>query len=135
MRKWAAFISRITLGGIFTLFGANGLAMVFLGQGFIDVPPPATPEQISYWTSLSAANVLAIVKIVEFSAGLMLLSGVFVPLGAVLLAPIVVNILLYHIYIAPGGELMTAILIIGEITLAWAYRDRYKSLFTIQPGL
>ena len=46
---------------------------------------------------------MVIVFLVELIAGLLLLSGRFTPLALTLLAPVLVNILNYHITIDPGG--------------------------------
>ena len=44
-----------------------------------------------------------VLKIFEISSGLMLLSGRFVPLALIFLAPISLQIFLFHAALAPGG--------------------------------
>jgi hypothetical protein len=61
--------------------------------------------------------------------GALVLIGRFVPLGLVLLGPIIVIILLYHCTFDPvhiGMGLFVAIL---AIFLIWAYREHFKPLF------
>jgi putative oxidoreductase len=62
--------------------------------------------------------------------GLLILIGRFVPIGLVLLGPIMVNILLFHAtfdtaHIGPG-IVVTAL----EIFLIYAYQKHFRALFT-----
>jgi hypothetical protein len=67
----------------------------------------------------------------QAAAGAMLLVGLFVPLALALLAPIVVNILLFHLFLAPAGIPVALMLLAFEASLAWAYRDAYAPM--LQP--
>ena len=70
----------------------------------------------------------------EIVAGLMLLSGILVPIALLLLAPVVVNIALFHAFLAPAGAGL-AVLVIGlEIFLAWQYRRAFEPLFVLRAG-
>jgi hypothetical protein len=46
---------------------------------------------------------MAVVYLAQIIGGLLLLAGRFVPLGLAILAPVLVNILNYHITMDPGG--------------------------------
>ena len=64
----------------------------------------------------------------EVVAGALLLSNRFVPLALAIVAPNVVNILLFHAVLAPGG-LPIAVMLLGlEVFTAWSYRDAYASM-------
>jgi len=65
------------------------------------------------------------VKLVELTSGLMILTGRFLPLGLILLAPVSVNILLFHIFLEPAGMGMAIFIVVMQLFLAWAYRDSY----------
>ena len=88
--KLAATISRHLLGLIFTIFGLNG----FLH--FIPQPPPESQLALQYFTALATSHYLVLVFLLQLIAGLLLLTNRFVPLALTLLAPILVNILLFH---------------------------------------
>ena len=136
IRKWIGLAARTVVGAIFMVFGANGISDLFFGHAFIEMPPPEEGSFIAqYFSVLSSSYIFKTVKIVEVLGALMLLSGVFLPLGAVLLAPIVVNILLFHLTLEPGEIAMALILVGGETLIAWAYWDYFKSLFHIRKGL
>ena len=73
--------------------------------------------------------VFQLVVIAEFIAGVLLILGVAVPLALILLAPIIVNIFLFHLFLAPGG-LPVAVNVGGvELVLAWQYRSAFGRLF------
>ena len=71
-----------------------------------------------------------VIKVVEVVAGVLLLLGRYVPLALVLLAPIIVNIVLFHAFLAPGGLVLATVVLLSELYLAWSYRDLYRPMFT-----
>ena len=95
--KLAATIARYVLGFMFTVFGLNG----FLH--FIPQPPPGSPLALEYMTVLSTSHYFVVVFLIQLTAGLLLLANRFVPLAVALLAPILVNILMFHGLMDPGG--------------------------------
>jgi len=126
--KVAANISRYILGLLFTVFGLNG----FLH--FIHQPPPANPTALQFLISVSASHYMAIVFLVQISGGVLLLAGRFVPLALALLAPVVVNILDYHITMDPGSigpGLLAAIL---WVILFLRYRSSFAQIFEQRPS-
>lgn len=113
--------ARLFLGLIFTVFGLNG----FLG--FLPMPEP-TPEGGAFLGALAATGYMfPLIKSTEVVAGLLLLSGRFVPLALLLLAPVSVNILAYHIALDPAPGMPLLIVATG-IYLAYAYRDSFRSV-------
>jgi hypothetical protein len=63
----------------------------------------------------------------EVLAGLLLLTGRFVPLALTLLAPIVVNIALFHLFLVPALPMVVLVLTL-EVSLAWAYRRAFAPM-------
>ena len=58
------------------------------------------------------------------------------PLALVLIAPVIVNIVAVHAFLAPSG-LGMAIVILGlELYLAWSYRSAFRSMLAakVRPG-
>ena len=92
-------ISRIVLGFIFFIFGMNGLLFSFLDITFLGEPPlPTEPAfLVKYWEVLLESYIFQTVKIFEVIGGALLLIGYAIPLAIVILAPIILNIFLYHI--------------------------------------
>lgn len=113
-------VARIILGLVFFVFGLNG----FLH--FIPQPPMSGPSGEFLGALVATGYMIPLLKMVEVGAGLLLLSGRFVPLALTLLAPIVVNIAAFHLVLAPGGLALTALIVAAELYLAWAYRDAFR---------
>lgn len=65
----------------------------------------------------------------QLVVGLLLLTNFFVPLALVLIMPVLVNIILFHIFLQPG-ILPGAILTVLELYLAWCYRNYYRTVLS-----
>ena len=65
----------------------------------------------------------------EVLGGLLLLIGRFVPLGLTLLGPVIVNIMLYHIFLDTNGLPMAGVISLFALFLLWAHRDRFPAIF------
>ena len=115
-------ITRTLLGLVFFVFGLNG----FLNF----IPQPPLPEAGgAFMGALGATGYMfPLIKGTEVVAGLLLLSGRFVPLALVLLAPVIVNIALFHAVLAPVNMGMVVVLLALEGFLAWAYRDAFAGV-------
>ncbi|MFW5926329.1 MAG: DoxX family protein [Myxococcota bacterium] len=114
--------ARVLLGLVFTVFGLNGF--------FNFLPQPPMPEAAGAFLGALAATgyMFPLIKGTELVAGLMLLGNRFVPLALVLLAPVIVNIVAFHAVLAPGGMALPLLVLALELTLAWSYRDAFRSL-------
>ena len=100
-------VARYLLGIIFTVFGLNG----FLN--FIHQPPLPNPLALQFFIAISASHFSVFFFAVQLIAGLLLLSGYFVPLALVLLAAEIFNILAFHFTMAPatiGPGILAAVL-------------------------
>ncbi|MEM9691538.1 MAG: DoxX family protein [Myxococcota bacterium] len=112
--------ARVLLGLVFFVFGLNG----FLN--FIPVPPH-TGAAATFMGGLAASGYFfPLLKSLEVLAGLALLSGRFVPLALLVLAPIVVNIFAFHVI--AGGLAMPIVLVALGLYLAWSYRDAFRGV-------
>ncbi len=79
---------------------------------------------------ISSGYFLAVVKGTEVFGGLMLLTGRFAPLGLIVLAPITVQIFLFHAFTTPGVSnlIMPLVMIALHLGAAHRYRDLYMPL-------
>ncbi|AFD08686.1 DoxX family membrane protein [Solitalea canadensis] len=71
-------------------------------------------------------------KITELICGIAFVTGRFVTLAAVVIFPIIINILLFHAFMAPEGLLVAILLLLGDLFLAYYYRENYRTLFKIK---
>ena len=123
-KRIATSIARVLLGLAFTITGLDGF-LHFLPQP--TTPPPEGAMALAI-ALMKSGYMVPLIKGTELAAGLLLLSNRFVPLALVLLAPVVVNIVAFHAFLAPEG-LGLAIALLGiELALAWAYRAAYRPL-------
>jgi len=111
--------ARIVLGLVFFVFGLNG----FLH--FLPMPPMSGPPAEFMGALAATGYMFPLIKGVEVVGGLLLLLGRYVPLALTLLAPVIVNIVAFHIVLAPGSVGMLVLLLTTELYLAWAYRDAF----------
>lgn len=119
--RTATLVARYLLGLAFVVFGLN----YFLH--FIPQPPPE-PAAGAFLGALVTGKVLGLAKLIEIAAGLALLGNRFVPLALALLAPILVNINLFHVVYAPATLALPVALLALELWLAWAYRDAFAPM-------
>jgi hypothetical protein len=120
--RHAPAAARVVLGLAFLVFGLNGF-LQFLPQ----VSPPERAAKFAV-ALVETGYMFPLIKGVEVLVGALLLSNRFVPLALALIAPNVVNILLFHIFLAPS-EIALAVIVLGlELYLAWAYRDAYAPM-------
>ena len=116
-------IARIVLGIMLLVFGANK----FLH--FIPMEAP-TGSAGEFMNSLGATGyIFPIVGILEVIIGAMLLLKKWVAFALILLAPISINILLFHLFLdIPGLSFALLIVVINSI-LIYKHWQQYKPLF------
>ena len=71
---------------------------------------------------------MPLIKITELLCGIAFVSGRFVPLATVVIAPITVNILLFHIFIDTAGLPVAIFLLLANLFLAYANREKYQPI-------
>ncbi len=95
-------------------------------------PQPELTGSMKIFNAGMEASVylIALVKAVELICGIAFVSGRFVTLAVVLIAPIIVNIFCVHAFLDPKGLPVAIFLIIGNLFLAYGHRERYRALFS-----
>jgi len=121
--KYAIIIARVLLGLIFAVFGSNG----FLH--FIPMPPMQGQPGAFIGALVSSGYIYAIATLQVLGGLLLLIGGRFVPLGLTLLGPVIVNIVLYHIFLDTSGLPMAIIISILALFLLWIYRYKFPAIF------
>jgi uncharacterized membrane protein YphA (DoxX/SURF4 family) len=119
--KIAVVIARILLGLVFLVFGLN-FYFHFIPQQTLPGDAGALGALLFQHGWFLFFGVLYVV------AGLLLLVGRFVPLALVLLGPIIVNILLFHITLAPAGIGPGLVCAVLEIFLIYAYWPAFAGI-------
>ncbi len=120
--KHGTTAARIILGLAYTVFGLNFF--------FHFLPQPPSTEAMGAITGAiySTGYMFQFIKITEIVGGLMLLSGMFVPLSLVILAPITLNIVLMHGFLDPSGIALGLLLFVIHVFLGIRYLNFYRPM-------
>ncbi len=118
-----AVAARIALGLVFTVFGLNGFVH------FLPMSPPQGTAGVFMGGLAAAGYMFPLIKGTEVIAGLLLLSRRVPALALLLLAPIVVNIFLFHAFLAPSGLPLAVLVVALEAFLGWQYWPAFKAVF------
>ena len=115
-------IARFLLGLIFLVFGLNG---------FLHFIPSTLPSGMAgqFVGALAASNYLVVVFLLQLVSAILLLVNRHVPLALTLLAPIIVNILLFHILMAPSGLILAIVVTVLWIVVFLSVRSAFAGLF------
>jgi uncharacterized membrane protein YphA (DoxX/SURF4 family) len=120
--KIAMIIVR-TLMGLLFLFGS---VTFFFG---LIAPPEMTGVPKTFNEGLNSVGYFfPVLKVTELLSGLAFVTGYFVPLATVVIAPVIVNIFLYHSLIDTSGLPVAIFLVLANIFVAYYYRDAYAGL-------
>lgn len=114
-------IIRLLLGLVFVVFGSNA----FLH--FLTMPPMSGPAG-EFIGAMQKTGYLQAIAAFQVFGGLFLLLGRYVPLGLTLLGPVIVNIVLYHIFMDQSGWAMALVVSVLTLFLLWTYREAFHSL-------
>lgn len=120
--KIAAIIVRLLMGLMF-LFAS--VVVLF------NLMPPAelTGNVKTFMEGMAASGYfMTLLKLTELVCSIAFISGFFVPLATVVIFPVTLNILMYHLFLDPNGLPVAILLMIGNLFLAYYYRERYKPM-------
>ena len=123
--------ARLLLGLTFAVCGLNGF-LHFL-------PPPSTAmpaAAVAFGSALFGTGyMMPLVAGTELLGGLLLLANCWVPLALIVLAPVVVNIALFHAFLTPTEVGVACFVLALELALAAVHRRSYAALFVLRPQL
>ena len=124
--KTAILISRFLLGMGFIIFGLNIL------HPFMTFPPPPEGSLAAQFVAVMVpSHWIALVGVLQLLGGLLLVIGRTAPLGLVVLGPILVNILAFHIFLQGGQGIAPGLVFsVLEIFLIYAYRRHFRAFVT-----
>lgn len=128
LMKILVLIARLLLGLMFVFFGLNGFFQ-FLPS------PPLEGVSGAFLGALVTSHYLYFVCAVQVIAGLLLLANQFVPLALAMLAPVVANIVAYHLTMQPHAAQLAVLATVLWIFLAWKSRAYFMPLFTQKADL
>ena len=121
--KILTILARTLLGLIFVVFGFNGF-FHFLPM---PPPPPGSPAAL-FFTAVSTTGYMKVVFLLQIIGGLLLVLNLLPVLGLVILCPIIFNIVLFHLTMAPSGLPLASVIAVLALVLIGVYWDHYRHL-------
>jgi len=120
--RTASVIARYLAGVIFLVMGLNG----FLN--FIPLPPPGGVAG-QFMGALYVSHYLWVIFAFQVIGGLLLLVNRYVPLAVAILAPVLVNIITFHVLMAPAGLPLALFVALLWVLIFLAVRPAFSGLF------
>ena len=120
--RTASIIARYLAGAIFLVMGLNG----FLN--FIPFPPPAGVAG-QFMGALYVSHYLWVIFAFQIIGGLLLLLNRYVPMAEAVLAPVIVNILTFHMLMAPSGLPLALFVAVLWLAIFLEVRPAFSGLF------
>ena len=129
--RYLPAIARFLMGLIFLVFGLNGF-LNFMPQ------PKDLPEGVAALLGAfkTSGYMLQLISGTQVLVGALLLINCFVPLALALIAPVIVNIICFHVFLMPSTIAPGIVVAVLEIYLAWSYRKVYAPMLAmrVKPG-
>ena len=116
-------ITRLLLGLIFVVFGLNG----FLN--FLSMGPMPSGLAGQFIGALALSHYFWVIAGLQIVGGVLLLVNRFVPLALVLLGPVIVNILLYHLLLNMSGVGLAIVVAILWFIVFYAHHQYFSGIF------
>lgn len=121
--RMLTLIARLLLGVLFLVFGLNG----FLN--FLSMGPPPSGLAGQFIGALFLSHYYWAIAALQVVAGVLLIVGRYIPLALVLLGPIIVNILLYHVFLMPAGIVLAVVATLLWFIVYYSYRQYFSGIF------
>ena len=120
--KTVVLIARLLLGLISVVFGLNG----FLN--FLSMGPMPTGLAGQFMGALVLSHYYWVVAAFQIIGGVLLLMNRFVPLALVLLGPVIVNILCYHLFLNHAGAPFAIVLTVLWFIVFYGHRQYFSGV-------
>lgn len=115
--------ARVIFGLLWVLFGVNFFF------NFLPQPPPPEGGMNFLMGLMANPYIFPLLKTIEVISGILLVLNIATPLALILVAPITVNIVLFHAVLAPQGLPVALVMLVLNVFLGLAYFNSYKPLF------
>ena len=123
--KISKIIARVLLGLILLIFGLNGFLQ------FMPMPEMSTEAGELMGALASAGYFFPIIAIVEIIVGVLLLINKYIALALIVLFPIMLNALLFHLFLDIAGIGAAALAITLNIFLLITYKEKFKEILQV----
>lgn len=124
MAKKIVMITAVIYGLMMLVFGLNKLFP------FLPMPAPTPEEMKLFGAFITLKWVLPLVAVTEIIGGILLIIPRTRPLGAIVLLPVMIGIILHHAVHAPGTMLMPLVLFGINIAVIIVYYNCYRGMIS-----
>ena len=117
-------ITRIILAALLITLGLNGF--------FNFLPyPEMSDSAIAFMGAINSAKkfIFPLIGLIEVISSVLLLAKKAIPFALIMVFPILINAMIFHLSLDPDGILFTTICFVCNIFLLHTYRENYKTLF------
>ena len=121
--KIVTLIARLLLGLVSVVFGLNG----FLN--FLNMGPMPTGLAGQFMGALFVSHYYWVIAALQVVGGVLLLVNRFVPVALVLLGPIIVNIICYHVFLNHSGAAPAALVTVLWLLVFYGLRQAFSGIF------
>ena len=119
--------ARVFLGLIFTVFGLNGFFT------FLPIPEPEGEAGAVLTAFGETGYLMPLVFLTEAVCGVLLLANRFVALALVLIAPVIVNIVLFHLFVDRAGLGIALVVVALDVFLAYSHKESFRPILSVKP--
>lgn len=127
--KTVLLISRLLLGAVFFIFGLNAFFP------FIPMPPLQGMAGNFVGALVQSGYFFPFLKSLEVIGGFMLLTGFYMPLVLLVLFPITLNIMLFHLFLGLDGLPISILMFVAHLILLFGHKSYYKGLFVMRSNV
>ncbi|WP_421943161.1 DoxX family membrane protein [Pedobacter sp.] len=118
--KIAVIIIRVLLGAMY-LFASVSYFLKLMPEA-----PQMSADQTTFMAGVMVTGYLMpLIKVTELVGGILLIFSRTAPLAAIIVFPVTLNIFLYHAYLGPKELPMAAVMLLFNLFLFFAYRQKY----------
>jgi putative oxidoreductase len=122
--KIAAIIVR-TLMGLLFLFASTVVLFKLVPQ------PELTGNVKTFMEGVNATGYLmTLIKVTELLCGIAFVTGRYVPLASVVIAPVIINIFMFHAFVDPTGLPVALFLVLANSFVAYSNWEKYKPILS-----
>ena len=131
MKSKLTIAARVLLGIVFFGIGLNGVLHL------VPLPPAEGAAAVFIKGLIASRYFFPLLFVTYLLTGAALMMDRFVPLALTVLAPIIVNVAVMHLFVpSSGAEICLAALVtVLELFLAWSYREAFRPLLSARYGL
>jgi len=77
---------------------------------------------------MATGYLMTLIKVTELVCGIAFVTGRFVALASVVIAPVIINIFFFHTLVEPSGMAIGVFLVLANSFVAYANWDKYQPL-------